>query len=154
MSEACVSVARFLQGGGVLGAIGRGLTGGNIMSPEYVAPEMGDMTPEQYDRALVQSFSSIGNTGEETVPQAVADAMGRLRGLREGVDTSSPVAVNKVEAMAMARPAVVADDASSTSYDVVGAEDMGGGMVKVFYENNSSEIMPAINYKLMMQNYV
>jgi hypothetical protein len=29
-------IARFMQGGGVLGAMGRGLTGGNIMSPEYV----------------------------------------------------------------------------------------------------------------------
>jgi len=148
------NAARFLQRGGVLGAIGRGLTGGSIMSSEYVAPDRGEMTRDEYDRALVQSFSSIGNTGEETVPQAVADAMGRLRGLRGGVDTSSPVveANNNVEPVAM--PAVVADDASSTSYDVVGAEDMGGGMVKVFYENNSSEIMPAINYKLMMQNYV
>tara|TARA_R100001369_G_scaffold59410_1_gene86188 strand:+ start:307 stop:1107 length:801 start_codon:yes stop_codon:yes gene_type:complete len=85
--------ARFLQRGGVLGSIVRGLTGGSIMSPEYVAPDRGKMTPDEYDRALVQSFSSIGNTGEETVPPEVAAAMGRLRGLSEGVATSSPVAV-------------------------------------------------------------
>ena len=102
--------ARFLQGGGVLGAIGRGLTGGNIMSPEYVLPDEGDMTQDQYDRAIVQSFNSMGNTGEQPVPPEVAAAMERLRGLRGGVDTSSPAAVNKVEPVAIARPAVVADD--------------------------------------------
>jgi len=74
-------IARFMQGGGVLGAMGRGLTGGNIMSPEYVAPEMGDMTRDEYDRAIVKSFNSIGNTGEQPVPQEVAAAMGRIRGL-------------------------------------------------------------------------
>jgi hypothetical protein len=74
-------IARFMQGGGVLGAMGRGLTGGNIMSPEYVAPDQGDMTPEEYDRAIVKSFNSMGNTGEEPVPQEVAAAMGRIRGL-------------------------------------------------------------------------
>ena len=74
-------IARFMQGGSVLGAIGRGLTGGNIMSPEYVAPEMGDMTRDEYDRAIVKSFNSIGNTGEQPVPQEVAAAMGRIRGL-------------------------------------------------------------------------
>ena len=74
-------IARFMQGGGVLGAMGRGLTGGNIMSPEYVAPEMGSMTRDEYDRAIVKSFNSIGNTGEQPVPQEVAAAMGRIRGL-------------------------------------------------------------------------
>ena len=120
------NAARFLQGGGYLGAIGRGLTGGNIMSPDYVAPEMGAMTPEQYDRALVQSFNSMGNTGEQLVPPEVAAAMGRLRGLRGGVDTSSPVAVDKVEAMAMARPAVVADD--EPQYEVV----LENGMYNIY----------------------
>ena len=122
------NAARFLQSGGVLGAIGRGLTGGNIMSPDYVAPEMGEMTPEQYDRALVQSFNSMGNTGEQSVPPEVAAAMERLRGLRGGVDTSSPVAVDKVEAMAMAMPAVVADD--GPQYEVV----LENGMYNI-YEN-------------------
>lgn len=75
------NIARFMQRGGVLGTIGRGLTGGNIMSPEYVAPEMGDMTRDEYDRAIVKSFNSIGNTGEQPVPQEVAAAMGRIRGL-------------------------------------------------------------------------
>tara|TARA_R110000824_G_C14771099_1_gene630924 strand:- start:44 stop:478 length:435 start_codon:yes stop_codon:yes gene_type:complete len=70
-----------MQGGGVLGAMGRGLTGGNIMSPEYVSPDQGDMTRDEYDRAIVKSFNSIGNTGEEPVPQEVAAAMGRVRGL-------------------------------------------------------------------------
>ena len=74
-------IARFMQGGGVLGAMGRGLTGGNIMSPEYVAPEMGDMTRDEYDRAIVKSFNSIGNTGEQPVPPEVAAAIGRIRGL-------------------------------------------------------------------------
>lgn len=74
-------IARFMQGGGVLGAMGRGLTGGNIMSPEYVSPDQGDMTRDEYDRAIVKSFNSIGNTGEEPVPQEVAAAMGRIRGL-------------------------------------------------------------------------
>ena len=74
-------IARFMQGGGVLGAMGRGLTGGSIMSPEYVAPEMGSMTPDEYDRAIVKSFNSIGNTGEQSVPPEVAAAMGRVRGL-------------------------------------------------------------------------
>ena len=121
------NAARFLQGGGVLGAIGRGLTGGSIMSPDYVAPKIGEMTPEQYDRALVQSFSSIGNTGEETVPQAVADAMGRLRGLRGGVDTSSPVN-NIADVAPVAMPAVVADD--GPQYEVV----LENGMYNI-YEN-------------------
>lgn len=144
------NMARFMQGGGVLGAMGRGLTGGNIMSPEYVAPEMGDMTRDEYDRAIVKSFNSIGNTGEEPVPQDVADAMGRIRGLNpRAVSVPKPVAVNNVEVSTAASTA----DASGTSY-VVNAEDMGGGMVKVFYGDNSSEIMPAINYQLMMQNYV
>jgi len=74
-------IARVMQGGGVLGALGRGLTGGSIMSPEYVSPDQGDMTPEEYDRAIVKSFNSMGNTGEEPVPQEVAAAMGRVRGL-------------------------------------------------------------------------
>lgn len=51
------------------------------MSPEYVSPDKGDMTPEEYDRAIVKSFNSMGNTGEEPVPQEVAAAMGRVRGL-------------------------------------------------------------------------
>jgi len=143
-------IARFMQGGGVLGAIGRGLTGGNIMSPEYVAPEMGDMTRDEYDRAIVKSFNSIGNTGEQPVPQEVAAAMGRIRGLNpRAVSVAAPVAVNNVEVSTATNTA----DASGTPY-VVGAEDIGGGMVKVFYGNNSSETMPAINYQLMMQNYV
>ena len=143
-------IARFMQGGGVLGAMGRGLTGGNIMSPEYVSPDQGDMTQDEYDRAIVKSFNSIGNTGEEPVPQEVAAAMGRIRGLNpRAVSAPAPVAVNNVEASTAASTA----DASGTSY-VVNAEDMGGGMVKVFYGDNSSEIMPAINYQLMMQNYV
>lgn len=143
-------IARFMQGGGVLGAMGRGLTGGSIMSPEYVSPEMGDMTPEEYDRAIVKSFNSIGNTGEQPVPPEVAAAMGRVRGLNpRAVSVPAPVAVNNVEASTAASTA----DASGTSY-VVNAEDMGGGMVKVFYGDNSSEIMPAINYQLMMRNYV
>ena len=75
------NMARFMQGGGVLGAMGRGLTGGNIMSPEYVSPDQGDMTQDEYDRAIVKSFNSMGNTGEEPVPQEVAAAMGRVRGL-------------------------------------------------------------------------
>jgi hypothetical protein len=76
------NMARVMQGGGVLGALGRGLTGGNIMSPEYVSPVRGEnMTPEEYDRAIVKSFNSVGNTGEEPVPQEVAAAMGRVRGL-------------------------------------------------------------------------
>jgi len=143
-------IARFMQGGGVLGTIGRGLTGGNIMSPEYVAPEMGDMTRDEYDRAIVKSFNSIGNTGEQPVPQEVAAAMGRIRGLNpRAVSVAAPVAVNNVEVSTATNTA----DASGTPY-VVGAEDIGGGMVKVFYGNNSSETMPAINYQLMMQNYV
>jgi len=143
-------IARFMQGGGVLGAMGRGLTGGSIMSPEYVAPEMGGMTPDEYDRAIVKSFNSIGNTGEQSVPPEVAAAMGRVRGLNpRAVSVPAPVAVNNVEASTAASTA----DASGTSY-VVNAEDMGGGMVKVFYGDNSSEIMPAINYQLMMRNYV
>ena len=143
-------IARFMQGGSVLGAIGRGLTGGNIMSPEYVAPEMGDMTRDEYDRAIVKSFNSIGNTGEQPVPPEVAAAMGRIRGLNpRAVSVAAPVAVNNVEVSTATNTA----DASGTPY-VVGAEDIGGGMVKVFYGNNSSETMPAINYQLMMQNYV
>lgn len=144
-------IARFMQGGGVLGALGRGLTGGNIMSPEYVSPVRGEnMTPEEYDRAIVKSFNSMGNTGEEPVPQEVAAAMGRIRGLNpRAVSVAAPVAVNNVEVSTAASTA----DASGTPY-VVNAEDMGGGMVKVFYGDNSSEIMPAINYQLMMQNYV
>jgi hypothetical protein len=143
-------IARFMQGGGVLGAMGRGLTGGNIMSPEYVAPEMGDMTRDEYDRAIVKSFNSIGNTGEEPVPPEVAAAMGRVRGLNpRAVSVPANVPVNNVEVSTATNTA----DASGTPY-VVGAEDIGGGMVKVFYGNNSSETMPAINYQLMMQNYV
>jgi hypothetical protein len=143
-------IARFMQGGGVLGAMGRGLTGGNIMSPEYVAPEMGDMTRDEYDRAIVKSFNSMGNTGEEPVPQEVAAAMGRVRGLNpRAVSVPANVPVNNVEVSTATNTA----DASGTPY-VVGAEDIGGGMVKVFYGNNSSETMPAINYQLMMQNYV
>jgi len=143
-------IARYMQGGGVLGAMGRGLTGGNIMSPEYVSPDQGDMTQDEYDRAIVKSFNSIGNTGEEPVPQEVAAAMGRVRGLNPlAVSVPANVPVNNVEASTAASTA----DASGTSY-VVNAEDMGGGMVKVFYGDNSSEIMPAINYQLMMQNYV
>tara|TARA_R110002050_G_scaffold294423_1_gene452228 strand:+ start:60 stop:851 length:792 start_codon:yes stop_codon:yes gene_type:complete len=143
-------IARFMQGGGVLGAIGRGLTGGNIMSPEYVSPDQGDMTRDEYDRAIVKSFNSMGNTGEQSVPPEVAAAMGRVRGLNpRAVSVPAPVAVNNVEASTAASTA----DASGTSY-VVNAEDMGGGMVKVFYGDNSSEIMPAINYQLMMRNYV
>ena len=145
-------LARFMQGGSVLGALGRGLTGGNIMSPEYVSPVRGEnMTPEEYDRAIVKSFNNMRNTGEEPVPQEVAAAMGRVRGLNpRAVSVAAPVAVNNVEVSTATNTA----DASGTSYDVVGFEDMGGGMVKVFYGNNSSEIMPAINYQLMMQNYV
>jgi hypothetical protein len=144
-------IARFMQGGGVLGAMGRGLTGGNIMSPEYVAPVRGEnMTPEEYDRAIVKSFNSMGNTGEEPVPQEVAAAMGRVRGLNpRAVSVPANVPVNNVEVSTATNTA----DASGTPY-VVGAEDIGGGMVKVFYGNNSSETMPAINYQLMMQNYV
>lgn len=143
-------IARFMQGGSVLGALGRGLTGGNIMSPEYVAPEMGDMTRDEYDRAIVKSFNSMGNTGEEPVPQEVAAAMGRVRGLNpRAVSVPANVPVNNVEVSTATNTA----DASGTPY-VVGAEDIGGGMVKVFYGNNSSETMPAINYQLMMQNYV
>ena len=74
-------IARFMQGGGVLGAMGRGLTGGNIMSPEYVAPDEGDMTRDEYDRAIVKGFNSIGNTGEQPVPPEVTAAIGRIRGL-------------------------------------------------------------------------
>ena len=74
-------IARYMQGGGVLGAMGRGLTGGSIVSPEYVSPDQGDMTQDEYDRAIVKSFNSIGNTGEEPVPPEVAAAMGRVRGL-------------------------------------------------------------------------
>ena len=144
------NMARFMQGGGVLGAMGRGLTGGNIMSPEYVSPDQGDMTQDEYDRAIVKSFNSMGNTGEEPVPQEVAAAMGRVRGLNpRAVSGPAPVAVNNVEVSTAASTA----DASDTSY-VVNAEDMGGGMVKVFYGDNSSEIMPTINYQLMMRNYV
>ena len=143
-------IARFMQGGSVLGALGRGLTGGNIMSPEYVAPEMGDMTRDEYDRAIVKSFNSIGNTGEQPVPPEVAAAMGRVRGLNpRAVSGPANVPVNNVEVSTATNTA----DASGTPY-VVGAEDIGGGMVKVFYGNNSSETMPAINYQLMMQNYV
>jgi hypothetical protein len=144
-------IARFMQGGGVLGAMGRGLTGGNIMSPEYVSPVRGEnMTPEEYDRAIVKSFNSMGNTGEEPVPQEVAAAMGRVRGLNpRAVSVPANVPVNNVEVSTATNTA----DASGTPY-VVGAEDIGGGMVKVFYGNNSSETMPAINYQLMMQNYV
>ena len=143
-------IARFMQGGGVLVAMGRGLTGGNIMSPEYVAPEMGDMTRDEYDRAIVKSFNSIGNTGEQPVPPEVAAAMGRVRGLNpRAVSVPANVPVNNVEVSTATNTA----DASGTPY-VVGAEDIGGGMVKVFYGNNSSETMPAINYQLMMQNYV
>jgi hypothetical protein len=144
-------IARFMQGGSVLGALGRGLTGGNIMSPEYVSPVRGEnMTPEEYDRAIVKSFNSMGNTGEEPVPQEVAAAMGRVRGLNpRAVSGPANVPVNNVEVSTATNTA----DASGTPY-VVGAEDIGGGMVKVFYGNNSSETMPAINYQLMMQNYV
>ena len=144
-------IARFMQGGGVLGAMGRGLTGGNIMSPEYVSPVRGEnMTPEEYDRAIVKSFNSIGNTGEQPVPPEVAAAMGRVRGLNpRAVSVPANVPVNNVEVSTATNTA----DASGTPY-VVGAEDIGGGMVKVFYGNNSSETMPAINYQLMMQNYV
>ena len=141
------NAARFLQGGGYLGAIGRGLTGGNIMSPDYVAPEMGEMTPEQYDRALVQSFNSMGNTGEQTVPPDVAAAMGRLRGLRGGVDTSSPAAVDKVEAMAMARPAVVADD--EPQYEVV----LENGMYNIYQNGQLVEKMTEQEF-LMNQNKI
>ena len=144
-------IARFMQGGGVLGAMGRGLTGGNIMSPEYVSPVRGEnMTRDEYDRAIVKSFNSMGNTGEEPVPQEVAAAMGRVRGLNpRAVSVPANVPVNNVEVSTATNTA----DASGTPY-VVNAEDMGGGMVKVFYGDNSSEIMPAINYQLMMQNYV
>lgn len=74
-------LARFMQGGAFFGALGRGLTGTKYTSPEYVSPDQGDMTPEEYDRAIVKSFNSMGNTGEEPVPQDVAAAMGRIRGL-------------------------------------------------------------------------
>jgi len=74
-------LARFMQGGAFFGALGRGLTGTKYTSPEYVSPDQGDMTPEEYDRAIVKSFNSRGNTGEEPVPQKVAAAMGRVRGL-------------------------------------------------------------------------
>tara|TARA_E500000081_G_scaffold42539_1_gene46089 strand:- start:2509 stop:3300 length:792 start_codon:yes stop_codon:yes gene_type:complete len=85
-------LARVMQGGGVLGAIGRGLTGGNIMSPEYVSPDQGDMTRDEYDRAIVKSFNSMGNTGEEPVPPEVAAAMGRVRGLNpRAVSVPAPV---------------------------------------------------------------
>jgi len=141
------NAARFLQGGGYLGAIGRGLTGGNIMSPDYVAPEMGAMTPEQYDRALVQSFNSMGNTGEQSVPPEVAAAMERLRGLRGGVDTSSPAAVNKVEPVAMARPEVVADD--GPQYEVV----LENGMYNI-YENGQLVAKMTEQEFLMNQNKI
>jgi hypothetical protein len=92
----------------------------------------------------------MGNTGEEPVPQEVAAAMGRVRGLNpRAVSVPANVPVNNVEVSTATNTA----DASGTPY-VVGAEDIGGGMVKVFYGNNSSETMPAINYQLMMQNYV
>ena len=75
-------LARFMQGGAFWGALGRGLTGTKYTSPEYVAPVRGEnMTPEEYDRAIVKSFNNMGNTGEEPVPQDVAAAMGRIRGL-------------------------------------------------------------------------
>ena len=121
------NAARFLQGGGVLGAIGRGLTGGSIMSPEYVLPDEGGMTQDEYDRAIVKSFNSIGNTGEQPVPPEVAAAMGRLRGLRGGVDTSSPVN-NIADVAPVAMPAVVADD--GPQYEVV----LENGMYNI-YEN-------------------
>ncbi len=91
------NMARFMQGGSVLGALGRGLTGGSIMSPEYVSPDQGDMTQDEYDRAIVKSFNSIGNTGEQPVPPEVAAAMGRIRGLNpRAVSVAAPVAVPTV----------------------------------------------------------
>ena len=111
-------------------------------------------TPEQQAR----SFDSIFNTGSSDFSNLPEDRRNAIiRGTRslnprlgQPMAMPEPVAVNNVEVSTAAGTA----DASGTSYDVVGFEDMGGGMVKVFYGNNSSEIMPAINYQLMMQNYV
>jgi hypothetical protein len=111
-------------------------------------------TPEQQAR----SFDSIFNTGSSDFSNLPEDRRNAIiRGTRslnprlgQPMAMPEPVAVNNVEVSTAASTA----DASGTSYDVVGFEDMGGGMVKVFYGNNSSEIMPAINYQLMMQNYV
>jgi len=110
-------------------------------------------TPEQQAR----SFDSIFNTGSSDFSNLPEDRRNAIiRGTRslnprlgQPMAMPAPVAVNNVEVSTAASTA----DASGTPY-VVNAEDMGGGMVKVFYGDNSSEIMPAINYQLMMQNYV
>ena len=117
------------------------------------APPNPVVTPEQAAR----SYDSIFNTGSSdfnNLPEDRRNAI--IRGTRslnprlgQPMAMPAPVAVNNVEVSTAASTA----DASGTPY-VVNAEDMGGGMVKVFYGDNSSEIMPAINYQLMMQNYV
>jgi len=155
------NIARYLQGGGVLGALGRGVSGflnpaitdarNMAMAPVRAyrgegAPPKPVVTPEQ----AAKSYDSIFNTGARTVPQDVIEGTRSLNP-RLGQPMAMPanVPVNNVEVSTAASTA----DASDTSY-VVNAEDMGGGMVKVFYGDNSSEIMPTINYQLMMQNYV
>jgi hypothetical protein len=162
------NMASFLQGGGFTGAAIRGVSGflggsadaaGDMaMAPVRAyrgegAPPDPVVTPEQ--QAI--SYDSIFNTGSsqfDKLPEAQRNAI--IRGTRSlnsrlGRPVSVPanVPVNNVEVSTATNTA----DASGTPY-VVNAEDMGGGMVKVFYGDNSSEIMPAINYQLMMQNYV
>lgn len=151
------NMARFLQGGGFTGAAIRGVSG-LLGGAADAAGDMGraltfqeqrareEQTPEQAAR----SYDSIFNTGERIVPQNVIQGTRSLNPrLGQPMAMPAPVAVNNVEVSTAASTA----DASGTPY-VVNAEDMGGGMVKVFYGDNSSEIMPAINYQLMMQNYV
>lgn len=123
-------IARFMQGGGVLGAMGRGLTGGNIMSPEYVSPEMGDMTPEEYDRAIVKSFNSIGNTGEEPVPQEVAAAMGRVRGLNPRA-VSMPANVGSIMPVSLPKAVVTAGKQFDENFP---NEDLRDISLKPYYQ--------------------
>jgi hypothetical protein len=151
------NMARYLQMGGMPGAAIRGVSG-FLGGAADAAGDMGraltfqeqrareEQTPEQQAR----SYDSIFNTGARTVPQDVIEGTRSLNP-RLGQPMAMPanVPVNNVEVSTAASTA----DASDTSY-VVNAEDMGGGMVKVFYGDNSSEIMPTINYQLMMQNYV
>ena len=155
------NMARYLQMGGMPGAAIRGVSGflnpaindarNMAMAPVRAyrgegAPPKPVVTPEQ----AAKSYDSIFNTGARTVPQDVIEGTRSLNP-RLGQPMAMPanVPVNNVEVSTAASTA----DASDTSY-VVNAEDMGGGMVKVFYGDNSSEIMPTINYQLMMQNYV
>ena len=100
-------LARFMQGGAFFGALGRGLTGTKYTSPEYVSPDQGDMTPEEYDRAIVKSFNSMGNTGEEPVPQEVAAAMGRVRGLNPRA-VSMPANVGSIMPVSLPKAVVTA----------------------------------------------